>query len=154
MFNKSICVQLQRITFIHLQRINDTHPTSRKIYLFTNVILIQKNYIHSTNFCSRKQDHIIRSKKLDWFNNFLFFQEIHSHSTKPIKKYILSSSRVLSPSRLSFQQIKFPDIVDKNMHSTNLAVPTSADLKSLHIIQFSRRYQVLIRFSIEFNARQ
>ena len=40
------------------------------------------------------------------------------------------------------------------MHSTNLAVPTPADLKSSHIIQFSRRYQVLVRFSIESNARQ
>ena len=40
------------------------------------------------------------------------------------------------------------------MHSTNLAVPTPADLKSLLIIQFSRRYQVLVCFSIESNARQ
>ena len=95
-FNKSICVQLQGITFIHLQITNDTHPTSRKIYWFKNVILIQKNYIHSTNFCSRKRDRIIRSRKLDSFNKFLFFQEIYIHSTKPIQKNIF------------FQALEFP----------------------------------------------
>ena len=83
LFNKSICFQLEGITFIHLQRTNDTHPTSRKIYWFKNVIMIQKNYIHSTNFCSRKQIHIIRSRKLHSFN-------------KTNKKYIFS------------QDLKFP----------------------------------------------
>ena len=96
-FNKSICVQLQGITFIRLQRTNDTHPTSRKIYWFKNVISIQKNYINSTNFCSRKQDNIIPSRKLH--SKFLFFQEIYIHSTKPIKNiysFKFSSSQSLS----------------------------------------------------------
>ena len=119
---------------------------SRMLYRFKKIILIQQTFVQESNTTLFLQENYIP--------NFCFFQEIYIHSTKPIKNIYSFKFRVPSPSRLSFQQIKFPDIVDKNMHSTNLAVPTSADLKSLHIIHFSRRYQVLVRFSIESNARQ
>ena len=119
---------------------------SRMLYRFKKIILIQQTFVQESKTTLFLQENYIP--------NFCFFKKFTFTQQNQSKIYILSSSRVPSPSRLFFQQIKFPDIVDKNMHSTNLAVPTPADLKFLHIIQFSRRYQVLVRFSIESNARQ
>jgi len=161
-FNKSICVQLQGITFIHLQRTNDTHPTSRKIYWFKNVILIQKNYIHSTNFCSRKQDHIIRSRKLHAFNKFLFFQEMYIHSTKPIKKiysfkisssqslsFIFSTNQVLGHRRQkhAFNELgrPYPSWFEiPTHHSIFSTIPSSCTL--LHRVQRETRRRSAISF--------
>ena len=65
--------------------------------------------------------------------------QVYIYSTKPhysFKKNILPHSRTRVPGA-------------STTHSTNLPIPTPAGFKSVHIIQFLRRYQVLVHVSIE-----
>lgn len=90
------------------------------MFMINNCILVQLQ----RSIFIQVQERVIHSRISCWFKKLIFIQQNH---------IIRSGTRVSWPWRLSLFKNQVPGH-RRQTHSTNLPVPTPADLKTLHII--------------------